>query len=117
MRWSWLLVFGCSLTDVIVILPGFLTVVCGKPGEKIALLYYVVELDVPAFGDGGAFFGQCPTGVEGEREGFEVGAFHAADFFEGFHGRMFLCRLSSCGVISRPVVRASAAARVSYIPR
>jgi hypothetical protein len=29
---------------------------------------------------------------------------------------MFLC-LSSCGVISRPVVRASAAARVSYIPR
>ena len=109
------MIFVFFLTDVIVIFGGFLTVVCGKSGEKIALLYYVVELDVPAFGDGGAFFGQCPTGVEGERESFEVGAFHAADFFECFHGRMFLC-LSSCGVISRPVVRASAAARVSYIP-
>lgn len=43
---------------------------------------------------------------------------HGEQFFSClFHSRMFLCRLSSCGVISRPVVRASAAARVSYIPR
>lgn len=116
MRWSWLLVFVFFLTDVIVIFGGFLTVVCGKFRKQVALPHEIVEFLVPAFGDGGAFFGQCPTGVEGERESFEVGAFHAADFFEGFHGRMFLC-LSSCGVISRPVVRASAAARVSYIPR